>query len=489
MQVIPSKKTNKVTKDIPKKAVLGLTILKQISKEECSEKDLALHFGHGKDLSYVSKEVKMLKETNMILVNRRKKSITRRGPPEKIIDLTDNGIMNLLQFLDPDEFFKMMLFIFDTDMGHKLNELSAYDIISEYEQYTLHNSSRIHVLPLNVIKVLDDFKHPEYISKDFIENEFHTLRVVGKSSDILLTELEEKPGLDILTPMCMHGLLIQWYNSDGIITGLSQLGFLLLLYLTYHDTTKPEYSSITQIKHLIENHKHLFPQLFQNWAYLTKIIDENKLITEFVNLCFRDESYHYMLNNEELLRLFASQDTMQKISRHKLRELYNHGIKNLKEWTGKEKCSSSWVSATGELNPTIVKIAASEFTVDNFPFLSNLTDNKKILRIKDPILELARLQHFTTLSQSDFFNDFIYRSFEMYANAEIFRAVDNVISFQFFTLIITKYVGTWDRIIKNNVGDISKEQVVREWYQNWLDEIQKFEIDHLEQIKKISSSG
>lgn len=494
MQVIPSKElweSFDTSKDLPKNAGLRLAILKEISKGEYSEKDLAHNFGFGSNMSYVSKEVKFLKAAQMVQVNRIKKGVFGRGPHEKIIDLTDNGVLNLLPFLDADEFFKMIFFLFDDKIDQRLNVLTIDDIRSEYEKSVLHNSSIMFIRPANVIEVLENFKNINQISMDS-KSILYVLQSIAENPNDSPLQLEKRiQDQTMLHKMYQNGLLIQWYKNGNIVASLSQLGFLLLIYLIYRDTTKSERDVISQISHIMLDHKNLFPHIFQNWSYLTQAINENMLIIEFVNFCFnRYLDDQIMEKKEEFLRLASSQNSMEKISHYQLKNFYKCGIKCIKKWAKDEKCKIPFISLSNVLEPPIAILARGGFTVDNFPLMYGLKKKKrkneleKILRIKHVIVELDRLQHFTILSQLDFLNDFVYHSLSDYVNSDNIQSTGNVIAFQFFTLIRTKYPEEWNELIQKEDNPVAS--ALRDWYQEWVEVLKMFEKEQFEKIEHMS---
>ena len=487
------------TKKKKKNWELKRQILINIATKEYSEKELAEKFDHRKksgrnvgilDQSKVHKELNFLKEIGFVQFTR--KIVTEdKGKPKKIWGLTDKGIYNTMQILEPKEFWKLIFHIFDKSVQHGSVRTDVKKLIERYEVDKL-NISREIVIPVSFLRKLNEMKHKDISEENFYSNSYYTLEYIGLQGKIKINSIR-KEFLEIRYQKDSHSttlfseledqhLIHKEFIKHNEYVQLTQFGLLVLIFFeerklleslekTKHKEKHIEKEFELKIEKIISKNELLIPILFKNWKMIKKILSTRSAISIITQIFFKSDLDSLIPDyREEELSILNALDAIQSTTQNRRKREFSLARQTCKEW--QEKRSSKIPifeeNAFGHIQYEIIdflEIPKLMFEKNLRKINPELKDEiNKISQIRKPLKELVKIDK-TTLT-TDLFS---IKFGELFQHSLEFKALANRITLYF--LVIFR---AWHQDKFNDLLELDKKREILAWFQNQIKELMDF---------------
>jgi DNA-binding MarR family transcriptional regulator len=459
----------------------------------------------------VNDAVKILLERKLIKQNGEHQG---RGNPEKFYILTDDGIEQLIKFKIPlEDFWKLVFFVFDETIEHKLKRFTVNSLFSVYEKEVLM-LQREHATPLYDWEII----YFQYLKRTgHLEPTIRVLLILAKNQPLSIKEIlkkiqipksqhyqyySSKPKNSTIINDMIKFLLVDKIDSKSKRYRLSHFGILLLLTELFDKNNIArevlKNSDVKEItKAIIINYRDFFPLIFGNWNILSRILTEDELLRTFRMVINHEESLFSAepLQNGGLYELFSILKSMRRSYQNKLEKLLETGKEVRNEWFKKnQKRHFSSRETMIMLNSLQHKTAKST--------LPNSID-----AILTKIVEIAMEATSYDLKAASDYEILDYQLNSIYKRKDVRYTLVNHITFLFYTLLIyqirfrldmLRHIVTFTKESTSTEDDINK--ITSNWtlflnrnkgfvesYSKWITTIEKFESQNIDLVKKMSN--
>jgi hypothetical protein len=490
---------------------LRKNILTKLGTAEYSEKALSKEFGHRKksgkekgelDQSKVHKELKYLANEKLIQFTRKKFS-EGRGRPKLILGLTEEGLHNLVKILEPEQFWKVIFYVYDKSILHGEIKLKIEDIIKHYEKTRL-KISRENTVPETYLRKLNEFKYKNISEDDFYSKIYEILEHIGKHGKIKIQELpyefthtnfmktheRYRRITTLFLEMEEQVLIIRSYEKNKEYVQLTQFGLLILIYFVHTNFIRSrnnenekylEEEFNIKIETIISNNYSLLPIIFGNWPLIKKVISINQLVAMIIQIFFKTDLENlipdYRQEESTILSIFES---LQAVNQNKLRKEFITALQICDEWKKNTECQIPIIEDEtyfGHINYDIIRfleIPEKIFNKNTLEIQELKVEFEEILSIRKILQELVKLDKMT------FSPEFSYsiKFDEKFEERKDIKALANRITFYFFTIFRAWYPQKFNELIF-----LDEKKEILTWYKNGINELAEFQETQIKILK------